>query len=731
MDTEAEILLKRQTTLEQLRRMLPVSEAWESWLKTCQELPPDFSAMTSSWELPDPLVLLQDGKERPLAVADDWKFKRKQLQEQFQQWMFGKTPPPPENMQVQNLESVLQDGAVSRKILLTFGPDNRASLHLELLIPDGDGPFPVFLTQSDHRGWALIALQRGYIGAVYAACDEQDDSLSYQQLYPAYDWAGLPRRAWAASRVVDYLLTLHQVNPAQILLTGHSRNAKQALIASAFDERISAVIASSAGALGSLPTRFFSEQNFGEGIELITRVFPEWFHPRLRFFVGREDCLPVDMHELVALSAPRFCLISTALNDRCESAWAAQQSFIAAQRVYRFLGATEKLSLMWRPGGHETYTEIVERYLDWSDGCFGRSQSKNDAPRFIYPVNWLVFPQRYKNFRSISNQPQDPTTLGTLADWQKAKNNGFSLFSQILGNEPPNAANPGHDYGVEVPYLSTLLDHHTDGADVIKRQVVFGEYINADIYLPRKVDTRSIKLPVVLWLPPFSFPNGYRAAYFHGEQLYSLLARQGYAVFCFDPIGMGRRVEEAESFYQRYPRWSLLGKMLRDAFSALDVLVGQSYIDAHQIFGVGYGLGSLVGLHLAALDERLAGLAAVSVPTFCQPGQDQRQFYDHYNLVPRLAEYTYGTTELPYSCGFLMASCAPRPLLVVSPQFDRETPLGSITASVESARQVYSLRDASAQITQASPEDYNHLSNPVQQIVLDWLDSQVKKKTQL
>jgi hypothetical protein len=36
-------------------------------------------------------------------------------------------------------------------IELTFGPENRATLTMELMIPPGEGPFPVFLTQWNHR----------------------------------------------------------------------------------------------------------------------------------------------------------------------------------------------------------------------------------------------------------------------------------------------------------------------------------------------------------------------------------------------------------------------------------------------------------------------------------------------------------------------------------------------------------------------------------------------------
>lgn len=132
----------------------------------------------------------------------------------------------------------------------------------------------------------MIAASRGYIGCVYAGADSRDDTDAFIPLYPQHDWGKLARRAWAASRCIDYLVTLPLVDPAKIALTGHSRNGKLSLIAAALDERITATISSSAGAGGPCPWRHFSEAQFGEGIELMTRAFPDWFHPRLRFSRG-------------------------------------------------------------------------------------------------------------------------------------------------------------------------------------------------------------------------------------------------------------------------------------------------------------------------------------------------------------------------------------------------------------------------------------------------------------
>ena len=160
----------------------------------------------------------------------------------------------------------------------------RASVRIELVIPDGKGPFPVFLTNhARNRTWIYTAVRRGYIAAIYHATDPNygngDDSDAWIEIYPEYDWSCLARWAWAASRTVDYLITLPEVNKSQIGLAGHSRNGKQALLAAAFDERIGAVVPSSGNSGENDPWRYTTEPFVNESIELLAGVQPHWFTP--------------------------------------------------------------------------------------------------------------------------------------------------------------------------------------------------------------------------------------------------------------------------------------------------------------------------------------------------------------------------------------------------------------------------------------------------------------------
>ena len=93
-------------------------------------------------------------------------------------------------------------------------------------------------------------------------------------------------------------------------------------------------------------------RGMGEGIESTTRMFPRWFHPRLRFFAGREDRLPFDANLLVALIAPRACLMQYALNDEVSNTWGSEQTYHSALRAYQLLGRPEALGILRLPGFH-------------------------------------------------------------------------------------------------------------------------------------------------------------------------------------------------------------------------------------------------------------------------------------------------------------------------------------------------------------------------------------------
>ncbi len=729
LSSPAQTTNRQRDQLEQLLRLLPKSPPWEKWLATHQ--PPDVDSLPSIPYLPDPLRS-GSGKE---VRKEDWPRRRQELLVLFQQYVIGSFPSSPTNTRPADIKSREESGSFIDEVLLEFGPDHKAKLHMELIFPKGDGPFPVFITQDNHRAWALVAVSRGYIGCVYAGADSRDDTAAFTEVWPDHDWTKLTRRAWAASRCIDYLYTLPVVDRSKIALTGHSRNGKTALIGAAVDQRVSAVISSSSGAGGACSYRLFSENQFGEGIEIITRNFPDWLHPRLRCFVGRENKLPVDQPELIACIAPRPCLISTALNDSVESVWAIEQSYYSARRAYELLGKAGELNLLYRAGSHETRAEDIERYVDWLDTVFGRAQfSFPDATVFPTYAAWQnssgekidaqSFPINGTNDLLKGADGQPVTSVGA---WRLKKPQVRSRMLWGLGPPPAFAETASGKYGSESAHVATMLGRATAPKGLEKQSLNFGNYIAGDLYFPTNANHSDQKLPAVIWLHPVSSAHGYAPGYRRGELPHLTMARQGFAVLAFDQIGNGARLEEIRNFYQRYPQWSLLGKNVKDTLSAVEALRKLDFIDPARIYLLGYGTGGMTALHAAALDERIAGV--ISVAGFTPMRQDTLDKgtggiarWSHWlPLEPRLGAFVGQEARIPYDYHEVLALIAPRPVLIFAPQIDYQATLPDVKNCVAEAAKVYELFGAKNKLQFHELEDYNRFSPESQQAVYERL----------
>ena len=554
------------------------------------------------------------------------------MKKEIKHWITGTFPPPPQHIRAE-ITHEMNDGEVIRQtIVLHFSIETyqtpssqhagEATLTLELMIPPGDGPFPVFMTQWNHRHWAAVAVRRGYIGCIYAGADLKDDTEAYANIcYPQYDFTRLMRRAWGASRVVDYLFTLPVVDKEKIGITGHSRNGKQSLMAAAFDERFTAVISSSGGTGAEDPFRYTSDKYNNETILDISDSFPNWMHPRLRFFIGREHKLPVDQNSMMALVAPRGLMLSSAITEGAGNPWGIEQAFLASQHVYRFLDAEENLAIRLRHGRHGTAARDIEAYVDFFDYVFGRT--------FRKPENYLYYNYTFDSWKKKSGERIDLNTyepkkmtdflagIKNVNDWQNKKSLLQQHIKWTLGDEPPGVTNPGPKVLANARKLDDYLrdvilrpGKTNVGRIVVGPYHTFGDYLYGNLYFPIDEHKQPLpgKKPVIIFLHEYDYSTGYaRGILPFLEQLVA----KGFVVFTYDMIGFGTRIQEGTFFYERYPHWSKMGKMVTDARGAVDALENMDIIDPNHIYIMGYALGGTVGLYAAAFDERVAGVATL------------------------------------------------------------------------------------------------------------------------
>ena len=737
---------RRERYLEQLRRLvkpdadeslsLPrlstVDECWTDWLDRTGELPPDFDRLPATATLPDPLSRRTDDGLVEITDEPTWERQRTRLKNELQYWLYGELPPAPDDVDATTLATHAGDDATVRDVRLTFGSGNRAELTLQTMIPDGSGPFPVVLTQWSHRKWARLAVRRGYMAVVYAANDGCDDTATYQDHYPEYDFQLLARRAWAAHRVVDYLETLDEADADCIGITGASRNGKQALIAAAFDDRIGAVVPCSAGSGAVVPARFDRDDYYAGDMSLHARIRRSWFHPRWRFFVGRENRLPVDANSLVSLVAPRPCMLHTALNERTTSAWAVDRVYESANSVYELLDAEANLALRCRQGRHARTTRDVQHIIDFFDYAFDRGPFDSPTRRYhaFSFADWAEtaapdvdvgeFPERGID-TLLSDDNGRP--IRTTADWERRKSEICDRIRWSFGERPPRPTDSSVtdcDAVRRRPGRSDFTNHvigrpeASEGVDKLRLspRKTAGDRFESDLYLPADDRRDGEPVPVVVWLHPFSYNTGYGTAD-RGQVPITEATDRGLGLLGFDQLGFGTRTIEGARFYDRHPTWSKMGKMVEDALAAVETLSALEYVDSDRVFLLGYSLGATVGLYAAALDERIAGVASVcgfaslrSSDTDAEREHATIGRLSHlHGLQPRLGLFRDDPGRMPFDFHEVLGLVAPRPLLAVAPSLDWTHPQEDALACVREARTVYELYDAAENLEYRAPED--------------------------
>jgi pimeloyl-ACP methyl ester carboxylesterase len=774
---------ERKEYLAKLQQILPDVPSFREWLQKTGELPPDFDALPRINGLPEPLRFL-DG--RAVRTPVEWQSRRKEIRQLFEKYDLGTFPPKPKLDRAVILDETPGKGYLVRNLRLEFGLGSKGTMRVQVMIPEGKGPFPVLISPN-LGGWAPSLLRRGYISCGYAGNDGMDDAAALAQLYPDYDFALLPRRAWAAGLVLDYLETLPNADMHHVGMFGYSRDGKMAAIAAAMDERIAAVIAGSTGVGGVLPWRSAGERGFGEGIESTTRSFSTWFVPRLRFFAGREDRLPVDANLLVALIAPRAALLEYGLNDEVSNSWGDEQAYYSALKVYKLLGQPARLGILRVPGFHGANDQ--EACLDWLDIQFGRS-TRVWTNQFLFPWDFDHWRTNSKESVDLKRYPPASADLlagangaiGSAADWEKKGAEIRKSVEWMLGDEParmppgagrgglggrglagrgapgaaagrgaptvpatagtgaPGAGRGGGNPGQTTPDLVNWViqrDGNSFGwlepqkSQTTSRSVSFGFGVRGDLYYP--ADTpEGAKLPTVVWLHGYSYPLGYMWVYHNDLHPILALVRAGYAVLAFDQSGFGSRQSESGPFYDRYPHWSQMGRMVEDARAAIDVLEKDSLVDPQRIYLFGYSMGGAVGVYTAALDSRVKGLVSICGFTPMRSDTAARgtggvaRYSHERGLIPRLGFFVGHESQIPYDIPELLGAVAPRPVLVVQPQLDRDATPGDVKTAIEQAKRVYALYGSAAKLELQEPWDYNRLPTKTLDEIVKWMGANMR-----
>src|SRR5690606_29366984 len=116
------------------------------------------------------------------------------------------------------------------------------------------------------------------------------------------------------------------------------------------------------------------------------------------------------------------------------------------------------------------------------------------------------------------------------------------------------------------------------------------------------------------------------------------------------------------------------------------------------VFLCGYSLGGTVSLFVAALDQRVKGVAVMSAFSSFRHDNQATEGIKHFShlheLLPKLGYFVGNEERIPVDFPELLTAVAPRPLLIIAPKDDRHHSAPFIEQAVSAAAKAYTLLGA-------------------------------------
>jgi len=111
-------------------------------------------------------------------------------------------------------------------------------------------------------------------------------------------------------------MTVPEIDPTRVGVTGCSRLGKGALAAGLFDTRITVTMPMSSGVQGLGPYRYHAMSGQDETLENSKAGAGWWSDSKLGTFVNHAENLPYDAHTIAAAIAPRALVIDQGTGDQ-------------------------------------------------------------------------------------------------------------------------------------------------------------------------------------------------------------------------------------------------------------------------------------------------------------------------------------------------------------------------------------------------------------------------------
>jgi cephalosporin-C deacetylase-like acetyl esterase len=313
--------------------------------------------------------------------------------------------------------------------------------------------------------------------------------------------------------------------------------------------------------------------------------------------------------------------------------------------------------------------------------------------------------------------------VASRADLESLQTSLREAFLRLLDGLPPGAGIP------PVRATGTI-----EAEDYVIEKLAYASFpgysVPALLYRPKRLTGR---VPGVL-SPCGHSTNGKAAAAY--QILHINLAKRGFVVLTYDPVGQGERSQFWDPARRRSrfnlscgehavlgnPLYLLGSSLARyriwDGMRGLDYLASRPEVDPARLGCVGNSGGGTLTAYIAALDRRVTA-AAIGCYITTLPRRMANRIQEDPSADPEQDIFGFVSEGIDHAG--LLALCAPRPTLIASARQDF-FPIEGARESFAEARRLYEVAGAADRIAMAEAPGRHGLSAPLRTAVYAWFD---------
>ncbi|KAJ2935422.1 hypothetical protein H1R20_g1672, partial [Candolleomyces eurysporus] len=700
-------------------------------LPGCAQLPEPLP-LQANQRLPDPFTFFNGTR---VTNMTDWTCRRSEISQLFQRLELGVIPAAPESV----------TASISGPILsVTISRGGRSvTIHPTISYPpSGSAPYSALIafggtTLPRPAGVAIITLNNDEI-AQHNDTSSRGVGLFYDLYGADHPASAMMAWTWGVSRLIDALQNLPSANidSDRLAITGCGVNGRGALVAGAFEERLSLTIPMESGTGGAGCWRI-AQKLFSTGHVTITAsdLAREnvWFSKTFNDYASRVDELPFDHHLLAALVAPRGLLIL----DNSQFSWLGPASVFGCmktgRKVYEALGYADSMGVsqiahtdycQFPPDQYVEYQAFMNKFLAGKrteNTTVLKTDKPNDAG-FVEAewVDWTV-----PNLVSGSSPPtapneppSTPTGANCVAPTELTEPSNqmlpnpftFAKRSDNSGLPIDLAVNSTEEWYCRREQIGQLFQKYEFGTLEQRPQYVSGEIFGRTLTVNIGHKNRNISFQATLQYPDTDDPGPFPYIIALGGSTLPHLTDM--ALITFDPEDLaqanGTDSRGKGKFYELYGEDHSASALMVWAWGVSRIIdaVGTAPVNLERK-GVGvtgcsdHGRGALVagafdqrieltlviesgvggaGCWRIADDLKKSGIGALTATDIVK---------DTVLFSSTFTGFANRTSELPVDHHLLAAMVAPRGLLVLENSAFSWLGISSVYGCMKTARKVY------------------------------------------